>query len=93
MRLDHTALFNETTISPRLSLAYKFNKQAQLSFAYGDFYQTPQNDELKITQDLGLQKATHYILNYQYKKNKRLFRAEAFYKNYDNLLQYDTGIW
>ena len=89
-RVDHTALFDETTISPRLSLAYKFNKNAQLSFAYGDFYQTPQNDELKITQDLGLQKATHYILNYQYKKNKRLFRAEAFYKNYDNLIQYDT---
>jgi hypothetical protein len=29
-------------------------------------------------------------LNYQYKKNKQLFRAEVFYKDYDRLLQYDT---
>lgn len=89
-RLDYIALFDEMTISPRLSLAYKFNKQAQLSLAYGDFYQMPINDELKITQNLELQKARHYILNFQYKKQHRLFRAEAFYKDYDNLLLYDT---
>ncbi len=90
VRAEHNALFDETAISPRISFAYKLNKQAQLSLAYGDFYQTPQNNELKIEQDLALQKATHYILNYQYKKDRQLFRAEVFYKDYDRLLQYDT---
>jgi len=90
LRTEHNALFDETAVSPRISFAYKLNKQAQLSMAYGDFYQSAQNDELKIKQDLAFQKATHYIFNYQYKKVGRLFRAEVFYKDYDKLLQYDT---
>jgi len=89
LRTTYNALFEETAIVPRISLAYKLNKQAQFSLAYGQFYQTPQNNELKIEQDLKLQKAVHYILNYQYKKNGKFFRAEVFYKDYTNLLQYD----
>lgn len=90
VRATYTALFNEYTLAPRLSLAYKLNKRSQLSLAYGDFYQTGQNDELKLSQDLGNQKASHYILNYQYKTNDQLFRVEAFYKDYDKLWLYDT---
>ena len=90
VRTDYNTLFEEYTFSPRISLAYKFNKQAQVSLAYGNFYQSPQNDELKIDQNLDLQMATHYILNYQYEKNNRLFRAETFYKKYDHLVQYDS---
>ncbi len=89
LRTTYSALFDAYSVAPRISLAYKFNKRAQVSLAYGNFYQAPQNDELKITQDLDYQKATHYILNYQYKKNNKLFRAELFYKNYDNLVQYE----
>ena len=36
--------------------------------------------------------ASHYILNYQYKKNNQLFRAEAFYKKYDKLLRYESDM-
>jgi len=89
VRGAYNVLLEETVFSPRISLAYKLNKQAQLSLAYGDFYQTPQNNELKVEQNLGFQKATHYILNYQYKKNRQLFRAEVYYKDYADLLQYD----
>ncbi len=90
LRGNYMALLDAFAVSPRLSLAYKLNKNAQMSLAYGTFYQTPQNNELKIQQNLDLQKATHYILNYQYKNNKRLFRAEAYYKNYEKLIQFDT---
>ena len=89
VRGDYNALLNETAFSPRVSLAYRLNTRSQFSFAYGDFYQTPQNNELKIEQNLNFQKATNYILNYQYKKNRQLFRAELYYKDYADLLQYD----
>lgn len=90
VRANYTALFDEYTLAPRLSLAYKLNKRSQLSLAYGDFYQTGQNDELKFSQDLSNQKASHYILNYQYKTSGQLFRTEVFYKDYDKLWQYNT---
>ncbi len=73
VRASYTKLFDEYTVAPRLSIAYKFNKHAQLSLAYGQFYQTGQNDELKLTQDLRNQMAEHYILNYQFRKNRRSF--------------------
>ena len=92
VRGNYVALLDEYAVAPRLSLAYKLSRHGQLSFAYGNFYQTPENDALKFEQQLALQKATHYIFNYQYKHNKRLFRAEAFYKKYDKLLQFDTAL-
>ncbi len=90
IRGTYNELFDTYSVAPRISLAYKFNKRSQVSLAYGNFYQAPQNNELKIEQDLDLQMATHYILNYQYKKNNQLFRAELFYKKYDNLVQYES---
>ena len=90
VRTTYTGLFDEYILAPRLSLAYKLNKRSQVSLAYGDFYQTGQNDELKLSQDLGNQKASHYIFNYQYKTNGQLFRVEAFYKDYDKLWLYDA---
>jgi len=90
IRATYNELFDAYSVAPRISLAYKFNKRAQVSLAYGNFYQAPQNNELKIEQDLDLQMATHYIFNYQYKKNNQLFRAEVFYKKYNDLVQYES---
>jgi hypothetical protein len=61
-----------------------------LSLAYGDFYQQPQNDILKFTDNLEAQNTQHYILNYQYAANNRIFRAEVFRKEYSNLVTYNS---
>lgn len=91
-RVEHTSVLNEFTISPRLSLAYKSGENAQFSLAYGDFYQNPLTNVLKFDQNLGLEKTSHYIFNYQFLKNGKTFRAEAYYKDYDNLVKYDTEL-
>lgn len=90
MRGEYSELFDQTTFAPRASVAYKTGKDSQLSIAYGDFYQQPGNDALKFTNDLRAQNTRHYILNYQYTGNNRIFRAEAYRKEYRNLVMYDT---
>jgi len=90
LRAEHSSIFNELTVSPRLSLAYKTSEKSQVSLAYGDFYQNPNSAVLKFNQDLQSQKTAHYILNYQHNNEGRIFRAEAYYKNYKNLITYDT---
>lgn len=90
IRAEHSNVFDEFTLSPRLSLAYKTSPKSQISLAYGDFYQNPTSNVLKFNQDLRAQKASHYILNYQLNNDGRIFRAEAYYKDYDNLAKYDT---
>lgn len=90
LRLEYSELFNQFTMSPRLSLAYKTSKRSQLSLAYGDFYQNPSSNILKFNQNLKAQSTAHYILNYQFNAERKIFRAEAYIKDYSNLVKYDT---
>ncbi len=90
LRMDYSAIFEETNIAPRLALAYKTSDNGQLSLAYGNFYQNPSNNVLKFEQDLKAQMTSHYILNYQYVNKGKIFRAEAYRKDYDNLVRFDT---
>jgi outer membrane cobalamin receptor len=62
-----------------------------LSLAYGNFYQAAQNNVQQYQKDLQPEKAQHYIANFLFKKNDRMFRAEAYYKKYEQLLTYDTA--
>ncbi|MDR7371256.1 TonB-dependent receptor [Flavobacterium aquidurense] len=91
-RLSNNSLLEETNIAPRASIAYKVSKSSQFSFAYGDFSQTPVVDYIKFSKyhQFESEKAQHYILNYQFTKPGQTFRAEAYYKDYSNLVQYNS---
>jgi outer membrane cobalamin receptor len=90
LRADHSSIFNDTDIAPRAALAYKTSKNGQFSLAYGNFFQNPNSAVLKFEQDLQARKTSHYILNYQYVNDGKIFRAEAYRKDYDNLVKFDT---
>ncbi|MFY7742503.1 MAG: TonB-dependent receptor [Flavobacterium sp.] len=91
-RASQNSLLDEFRLSPRASFAYKISKNGQFSFAYGDFVQTPRADYIKYSNDFESEKASHYILNFQHNKDGRLFRAEAYFKKYDDLVKFDTNI-
>lgn len=92
LRASNNDLLDETAISPRISFAYKMAKNSQLSFAYGDFTQTPSAEYIKYSNNnqFESEKASHYILNFQYNKNGKTFRAETYYKDYRDLVKFDT---
>ncbi len=86
-RFEHASIIDKVNVAPRISLAYRMGKASQFSMAYGIFYQTPETQQLFFSTQLGFLKATHYILNYQTITNERIFRAEVFYKKYDDLIK------
>ncbi|GAB4509895.1 MAG: TonB-dependent receptor [Allomuricauda sp.] len=90
VRAEQTSLLDEFQLSPRASLAYKPWENGQFSLACGDFYQRPLTEVVKFDAEVGMERATHYILNYQYINNGKTFRAEAYYKDYDGLVQFNT---
>jgi outer membrane cobalamin receptor len=90
LRADYSSIFNTTNVAPRAALAYKTSKNGQFSLAYGNFFQNPSNNILRFEQQLEAQKTTQYILNYQYVNDGRIFRAEAYRKDYDNLIKFDS---
>jgi hypothetical protein len=86
-RVEYSSIINKANVAPRLSLAYKTGKDAQVSVAYGLFYQKPENTQLYQTTDLGYTRAAHYIANYQKVNKFYTFRVEAFYKEYNDLVK------
>ncbi len=90
-RFSKNELLDESSIDPRWALAYKVAKNQQFSMAYGKFNQAPKNDYLKYATNLQTEKAQHYILSYEFNKDKQIFKAEVYFKNYDNLVKYDTN--
>ena len=89
VRGEYSQLFKEFTVSPRISFAYKTGKHSQLSLAYGDFFQQPESEVLKFTNNLEAQHTQHYIMNYQYAAKDRIFRVEVYRKQYSNLVTYN----
>lgn len=89
LRAERSTLLNQNNIAPRLSLAYKTGEKGQFSLAYGEFFQSPQKQFLKLNPQLDYTQATHYIINYQRIYNDRIFRIEAFRKEYNSLIKFD----
>ena len=85
-RIEFNDLIDSEKVSPRASLAYKIDKSSQFSMAYGRFSQVPNREYLKWDTKLKPEKASHYIFNYQYSNNGRIFRSEVYYKKYDQLV-------
>ncbi|WP_246288521.1 TonB-dependent receptor [Winogradskyella costae] len=91
LRADYSSIFNSIDIAPRAALAYKSSKNGQFSLAYGNFFQNPNSNVLKFEHDLKAQKTAHYIFNYQYVNDGKIFRVEAYRKDYDNLIKFDSA--
>jgi outer membrane cobalamin receptor len=90
LRAEHSALLDEFTISPRASISHKTGENAQFSLAYGQFYQNPSNNYLKFNQDFKAENASHLIANFQHSKQNQIFRVEAYYKGYKDLVKFDS---
>ncbi|MCK5134571.1 MAG: TonB-dependent receptor [Bacteroidales bacterium] len=87
-RAEYGSLLEKLDLSPRFSAAYKTGTHSQVSLAYGKFHQKPGYDYLKMAPWLTAEKSDHYILNFQYKKNTRIFRIEAYMKQYNELVKF-----
>lgn len=92
-RAERSNYLDKLNIAPRFSLAYKLGQGSQASLAYGIFYQNPDSRYLPSPNLLNFSKATHYIAQYQKVTALRVFRAEVYYKKYDDLIKtgFDNG--
>ena len=86
-RMEYSTKMEKVNFAPRVSLAYKLDQYSQVSLAYGDYYEKPEQQYLRFKPDLDYMKATHYIASIQRVANNYTLRIEAFYKKYHNLVK------
>lgn len=86
IRTEYNEATRKSIFLPRLSVVYRTSKYSQLNLSAGEYAQKP--NYLFITENptLNFIRATHYIANFQYMYRKQIFRAEAYYKDYQNLI-------
>jgi hypothetical protein len=87
VRGEYSKILNKGNVAPRLSLAVKTGESSQVSMAGGYFYQLAPTQYLIYGYRPGFQYAIHSMLNYQWMKNDRTLRVEAYYKLYDQLVR------
>ena len=87
LRGEQVSIIHKSNIMPRVSLSYRLGRKSLLSFAYGTFYQTPRKEYLRKIKEIDFEQATHYIANFQWKTKQRLFRIEAYLKEYEHLIK------
>ncbi|MGV3767163.1 MAG: TonB-dependent receptor [Chitinophagaceae bacterium] len=87
IRAEYSSLLGKYNLAPRFSLAQRVGEKAQVSAAYGIFYQKPENNFLFLQKNLLYTRAAHYILNYQLISRNYTLRTEVFYKKYDALVK------
>lgn len=90
LRTEYANLTSEWNIDPRLSAAYKTGEYSQVSLAYGRFHQLSSDQVVLSDPQSAQEQASHYIINYQWIKEGRTFRTEAYEKQYQQLAKYDN---
>jgi vitamin B12 transporter len=94
LRGENSEVLDRRNLAPRASLAYKTSLYNQVSFAFGDFYQLPNQNFILAypNQNFHYESARHFILNYQHISDFRTFRIETYYKDYNNLFRMINGV-
>ncbi len=88
LRFSNYSLYQESLLSPRLSMAYKTGENAQISAAFGKFHQQPGEGILIRSTQPSFETADHYMISYQRIKDGRTLRAEIYRKQYDDLVKF-----
>ncbi len=90
LRHEYNQFSKEHYLSPRGSLSYRLNDKTRLAFASGIYYQTPRMEIFTASTEnfnLGNEKSTHAIASLtRYLGDDLKFIAEAYYKNFDDLV-------
>ncbi len=90
IRTEYSTQLEKAGLLPRVSAAYKTGNHSQISVAWGKYRQKPENTLLLFAPTLAHERADHYIVNFQYRKQKRIFRIEGYLKQYDHLVKYNS---
>jgi hypothetical protein len=102
VRADYFSFNDEWTVSPRLSARFVANDRLTLTGSWGIYHQKPTYRELRgtpggtqtieeaLNKDIASQRSIQYVLGGEYFfPDERLYlRAEAYYKDLDDLISY-----
>jgi vitamin B12 transporter len=95
IRTEYESGSETQVIDPRISATYGLTENWNLTMAIGQYHQFPDPyyyDKNAGNPNLISMSALHYITGINYQKENTIYRIEAYYKDYDNLLLKDSDV-
>lgn len=90
LRYDHFALIDQGSISPRLSLSWRFLESTALNFAWGKYIQSPASYQISPDPrnlNLNYSTAIHYVAGIEHRlADDTRLTVEAYYKDLSNVI-------
>ena len=83
-RMEYTSLSKEWQLLPRMAVGYKW-RNLTLSGVLGKYQQNADNDILIYNPNLLPENNVQSLIGIYYEKGSRIFRLEAYHKEYDHL--------
>jgi vitamin B12 transporter len=95
IRTDYHTSSGEISFDPRLSLGYRIGDHHFIRSALGIYHQYPRPqyyiNRSTFQTIINPEAANHYILGYEFNNDgKLIFRIEGYYKDYKDLIVYNT---
>ena len=84
VRGEHTSLNGDVALLPRVALSYKL-QDFVFSGVAGRYQQMTSKDYLIRNSSLANERNLQYLLGIYYQKDDKIFRAEAYHKDYERL--------
>lgn len=96
-RIDYFDINKQTSLSPRLNMAYSIGDNTVLRGAVGKYYQSPIISQIAYSEpsdtNTKSQSAIHYVIGIEHdfklakdNSSELIIKLDAFYKNYRNLI-------
>lgn len=87
VRYESFNIKEKGSFEPRVGLTFDITPKLNLNLSFGRFHQSPSYNILPIQKNLKPEKASHYIVGFDYLLREDIkFTAEAYYKDFDTLV-------
>lgn len=90
LRFEYLHSLQRLLILPRLSVAHKVGKQAQVTLSYGMYAQNALPEYVHAQSALQNERSEHFLLNFNHRTKKSTLQLEAYYKKYEQLVRYPS---
>lgn len=88
LRAEYSPYLERFNLAPRGYIGYRLNRENIISASFGEYYQLPSLNYLKLTDAIDFTSVTKGTLSYGYVEKHSKFQLDAYYKKYNDAITY-----
>jgi hypothetical protein len=91
LRGEYSPYLKQFNLAPRVYAGYRLNRENIISASFGEYFQLPSMNYLKLTDNIDFTSVNKGTLSYSYVEKSSKFQLDTYYKKYNNAVTYSQG--